>query len=169
VKALKPVVWVPGLEAILRVESRKTAYAFRSLLPEVKVGLKSSQIFQVYDSLKGEAKVGIGLDVKEPEQECQDKHCPFHGNLSVRGSTFIGEVQSTKMQKSATVRWETAENIPKYERKERRNTKITAHVPECLEVEEGDKVGVVESRPISKTKSAAIVQIRNEETEEEVE
>ncbi len=113
--------------------------------------------------------MGIGLDVKEPEQECEDKHCPFHGDLSVGGSTFTGEVQSTKMQKSATVRWETAESIPKYERKERRNTKITAHVPDCLEVEEGDQVGIVESRPISKTKSAVIVQIRNEEVEAEVE
>ncbi|PSH00340.1 MAG: 30S ribosomal protein S17, partial [Nanohaloarchaea archaeon SW_7_46_7] len=93
--------------------------------------------------------MGIGLDVKEPEQECDDKHCPFHGDLSVRGSTFTGEVQSTKMQKSATVRWEHTQEIPKYERKERRNTKISAHVPEEMEIEEGDSVRVGETRPIS--------------------
>lgn len=78
--------------------------------------------------------------------------------LSIRGGTFVGEVQSTKMQKSATVRWEYAEKIPKYERYERRNTKITVHVPESVEVEEGDQVRVAETRPISKTKSHVIVE-----------
>lgn len=78
--------------------------------------------------------------------------------LSIRGGTFVGEVQSTKMQKSATVRWEYAEKIPKYKRYERRNTKITVHVPESMEVEEGDQVRVAETRPISKTKSHVIVE-----------
>lgn len=103
--------------------------------------------------------MSIGIEVKEPEEECDDKHCPFHGELSVRGSTFTGTVESTKMQKSATVRWEYSESVPKYERRERRNTKITVHVPECLDVEEGDQVKVVETRPISKTKSAVVVEI----------
>lgn len=100
-----------------------------------------------------------GLDVEAPEEACEDKHCPFHGNVSVRGSTFVGSVESTKMDKSATVRWEYSEGVPKYERYERRNTKITVHVPECLDVEEGDTVRVVETRPISKTKSAVAVEV----------
>ncbi|WEL19887.1 30S ribosomal protein S17 [Candidatus Nanohalococcus occultus] len=79
-------------------------------------------------------------------------------DVSIRGGVFVGEVQSTKMQKSATVRWEYTEKIPKYERYERRNTKITAHVPEDIEVEEGDQVRVAETRPISKTKSHVIVE-----------
>jgi small subunit ribosomal protein S17 len=78
--------------------------------------------------------------------------------VNIRGGTFVGEVQSTKMEKSATVRWEYAEKIPKYERYERRNTKITVHVPDSLEVEEGDQVRVAETRPISKTKSHVIVE-----------
>ena len=78
--------------------------------------------------------------------------------LSIRGGTFVGEVQSTKMEKSATVRWEHAEKIPKYERYERRNTKITVHVPESMDVSEGDEVRVAETRPISKTKSHVIVE-----------
>ena len=86
----------------------------------------------------------------------------------LRGSEFVGTVISTKMQKSATVRWGYAEEVPKYERKERRNTKITSHIPEQLEVEEGDQVRVVETRPISKTKSSIIVEIiENGEGEEE--
>jgi small subunit ribosomal protein S17 len=79
-------------------------------------------------------------------------------DLSIRGGTFVGEVESTKMQKSATVRWEYSEKIPKYERYERRNTKITVHVPESMDVEEGDQVRVAETRPISKTKSHVIVE-----------
>lgn len=102
--------------------------------------------------------MSIGIEVEQPETECDDKNCPFHGQISVRGSTFVGEVQSTKMEKSATVKWETSEKIPKYERYERRNTKVTAHVPECLDIEEGDTVKVAETQPISKTKSAVIVE-----------
>jgi small subunit ribosomal protein S17 len=76
----------------------------------------------------------------------------------VRGGVFTGTVVSNKMEKSATVRWEHTQEIPKYERKERRNTKVTVHVPEDLEVEEGDTVKVGETRPISKTKSHKIIE-----------
>jgi small subunit ribosomal protein S17 len=85
--------------------------------------------------------------------------------VSIRGGTFVGTVESTKMQKSATVRWEYAEKVPKYERFERRNTKITAHVPEDMDVDEGDEVRVAETRPISKTKSHVIVEVIESEAE----
>lgn len=83
--------------------------------------------------------------------------------FSTRGSSFVGTVESTKMEKSATVRWEYSEKIPKYERYERRNTKITSHVPEDLEVEEGDQVRVEETKPISKTKSTVITEVIEDE------
>lgn len=86
---------------------------------------------------------------------------------SLRGNEFTGTVVSTKMEKSATVRWGYAEEVPKYERKERRNTKITAHVPDEIEVEEGDEVRVVETKPISKTKSSMIVEVIDENGESE--
>ena len=85
----------------------------------------------------------------------------------VRGGVFTGTVVSTKMQKSATVRWEHTQEIPKYERKERRNTKISVHVPEDMEIEEGDTVKVGETRPISKTKSHVVMEkIEDEQAEE---
>lgn len=90
----------------------------------------------------------------------QEKH-------PIRGGDFTGTVISNKMQKSATVRWEHSQSIPKYERKERRNTKITAHVPEDLELEEGDTVEVSETRPISKTKSHIITKVNPNQSEEE--
>ena len=80
------------------------------------------------------------------------------GEYPVRGGTFTGTVISMKMEKSATVRWEHTQEISKYERKERRNTKVTVHVPEDLEIHEGDTVKVGETKPISKTKSHVILE-----------
>ncbi len=100
----------------------------------------------------------------------QESGYDIETDIPLRGNEFVGTVVSTKMQKSATVRWGYAEDVPKYERKERRNTKITSHVPDELEVHEGDKVRVIETRPISKTKSSMIVEVieSNGEGSEEV-
>ncbi len=103
-----------------------------------------------------------GIQVETPQEECDDKNCPFHGELTLRGSKHEGKVVSTAMEKSAVVRWEHTQKIPKYERFERRNTKVTAHVPDCLDVEEGDEVALYETRPISKTKSHVIVEVEDE-------
>ncbi len=100
----------------------------------------------------------IGLDVDAPEGTCEDDNCPFHGTLPVRGRTFEGDVESTKMEKTAVVSWEYAEKVPKYERYERRNTRVTAHDPACIRLSEGDRVKIAECRPISKTKSFVIVE-----------
>ena len=40
----------------------------------------------------------IGLNVKTPERECNDTHCPFHGRLSIRGRLFDGlETKQNKL------------------------------------------------------------------------
>lgn len=83
----------------------------------------------------------------------------------VRGGTFVGRVVSNKMDKSATVRWEYAEKVPKFERYERRNTKISVHVPEGVELEEDDRVRVGETRPISKTKSHVVLEVVDDSEE----
>jgi SSU ribosomal protein S17P len=83
------------------------------------------------------------------------------GEYPLRGKEFEGTVVSTAMDKSCTVRWEHTEPAPKYERYERRNTKVSAHVPESAELEEGDRVVVSETRPISKTKSHIVVEVEN--------
>lgn len=93
------------------------------------------------------------FDLAEQETQSTNEEYP------TRGSTFVGRVVSTKMQKSATVRWEHSEKIPKYERYERRNTKVTTHVPEDIEVKEGDMVRIEETKPISKTKSSVITEV----------
>lgn len=53
--------------------------------------------------------------------------------------------------------WEHRHFIPKYERYERRHTKITVHAPDCLDVKEGDMVRIAETRPLSKTKNFTVI------------
>ncbi len=45
----------------------------------------------------------IGLNVKEPENTCDDPNCPFHGNLSVRGQVLEGIVTTNKAERTITV------------------------------------------------------------------
>ncbi len=100
----------------------------------------------------------IGIKTQAPKKTCQDDKCPFHGSIKVRGRQHTGTVVSTKMRRSAVVQWEHRHFIPKYERYERRHTKITVHAPDCLEVKEGDMVRIAETRPLSKTKNFTVIE-----------
>ena len=100
----------------------------------------------------------IGIDVEQPDGSCEDDNCPFHGTLPVRGRIFEGEVRSDKMDKTVTVQWSYSQKLPKYERYERRNTRINAHNPGCINAKEGDEVKIAECRPLSKTKSFVVVE-----------
>ena len=84
---------------------------------------------------------------------------PWHGNLSLRGRHFTGEVLSAKAPKTAIVGWEFVHFIPKYERYERRHSRLSAFNPLCIAAKKGDIVRVAECRPISKTKSFAVIEI----------
>lgn len=102
-------------------------------------------------------KKNIGVEATAPKEKCEDKHCPFHGNIKLRGKIFVGEVIKDAMQKTATIMWPRLFNIPKFERLERRRTKIKAHNPLCLNIKKGDKVKIMETKPISKTKHFVII------------
>jgi len=78
-------------------------------------------------------------------------------NLSLRGRIFRGVVVSRKMQKTAKVQWERTNLIKKYERYEKRRSSVMAHIPDNIDVKEGDKVVIKECRPISKTKHFVII------------
>lgn len=91
---------------------------------------------------------------QEMKVECTDKFCPFHGKkkLKLRGRTFQGDV-IRKHSGRLTIQFERMIKILKYERYEKRKTKIHARLPDCLnnKISEGDLVEVAETRPISKT------------------
>ncbi len=91
--------------------------------------------------------------------KCNDKKCPIHGNVIPRGRIFIGRVRSAKMQKTVTVEWERKYYLKKYERYETRRSRVAAHNPPCINAQEGDIVKIQETRPLSKTKTFAIIEI----------
>jgi len=101
----------------------------------------------------------IGIDVKNlPKRECNDPKCPFHGKLPVRGKILEGIVVSAKMPKTVVVERNYLHYVPKYERYERRRKKITAYLPECIDVKEGDRVRIAECRKLSKTKAFVVIE-----------
>lgn len=79
--------------------------------------------------------------------------------LSLRGRQFVGNIVSAKAQKTVVVEWTRMCYVTKYERYEKKKTKLKAHVPDEFKVNVGDKVKIVETRPISKTKNFVIVEI----------
>ncbi len=100
----------------------------------------------------------IGIDVWLPEKECEDENCPFHGKLPVRGQIIEGVVVSDKAPKTVVVLRSYLKKIRKYERYEKRRSKIHAHNPPCMDAKVGDVVKVAECRPLSKTKSFVVVE-----------
>jgi len=96
--------------------------------------------------------------LKKPSRTCDDPNCPFHGKLRIRGRMLEGIVVSDKMERSASIRIDSLRYMPKYERYERRHSKITAHNPPCIDARQGDKVKIAECRPLSKTKAFVIVE-----------
>ncbi|HEV8595733.1 MAG TPA: 30S ribosomal protein S17 [Thermoplasmata archaeon] len=109
--------------------------------------------------VKQNAVRDIGIDVPKPAKGCEDTHCPFHGTLPVRGQSFEGVVVSTRMQRTAVVEREYSRYIRKFERYEKRTKRFIVHSPPCLELKEGDRVVLMECRPIAKT--VAFVAIHN--------
>jgi small subunit ribosomal protein S17 len=107
--------------------------------------------------MKNEQK-NIGLDIKAPATTCDDRHCPFHGGLKLRGRDFVGTVTKAGAQKTVVVQWERLFSLPKYQRFEKRKSKIAAHNPACIAAKVGDKVRIIETRPISKTKTFVVVE-----------
>jgi small subunit ribosomal protein S17 len=75
--------------------------------------------------------------------------------LSTRGRSFTGIVISNRMAKTVTVEWERRKYVPKYQRYEKRRTRVKAH--DEIGVKVGERVEIVETRPISKTKNFLVI------------
>lgn len=102
----------------------------------------------------------IGIDANPPKQSCEDPKCPWHGTLPVRGRVFEGKVVSVKAQKTAIIEKEYSQFIPKYERYERRRSRIVAYKPDCIDAKVGDIAVIAECRPLSKTKSFVVIEVK---------
>jgi small subunit ribosomal protein S17 len=95
---------------------------------------------------------------KEPKKTCNDRNCPFHGDLPIRGRILEGVVASAKMDKTVILKQDFLRYVPKVLRYERRRSRIPSHNPPCIDAKEGDRVIVAECRPISKTVSFVVVE-----------
>ena len=100
----------------------------------------------------------IDQSIKPPKEKCEDKNCPYHGKISVRGQILVGDVVSAKMDKTVVVERSHAEKVPKYERYARRSSGIYAHNPPCVNAQEGDRVKIGETRKLSKQKSFVVLE-----------
>ena len=107
----------------------------------------------------------IGIDVKMPDGEWDgDVNCPFYGSLRLRGQVFEGTVSRTGMQMTIVIERENVRAMPKFERYEKRTGRLSAHLPSCIgELDIGDRVKVMECRPLSKTVSFCVVENLTEE------
>jgi len=84
---------------------------------------------------------------------CKDRLCPKHGDkkLKMRGRVFQGKVVKV-LPGRVSIEFERMLKLPKYERFEKRKTKIHARLPDCMkdDVAIGDLIEIAETRPISK-------------------
>jgi len=99
----------------------------------------------------------IGLDVRAPRARCDDRHCPFHGRLPLRGQILEGVVVSAAMQRTAVVERTLLHFVPKFERYEKRRRRYLAHAPPCLHIAIGHRVRIAETRPLSKLVAFCII------------
>ena len=102
----------------------------------------------------------IGVDVKTPVGEWDGSDsCPFYGSLRVRGQIIGGTVSSSAMTDSIVVEGETSRYMKKYERYEKRTRRYAAHLPSCIGgVSPGDRVRIMECRPLSKTVKFCVIE-----------
>ncbi|MDG6985828.1 MAG: 30S ribosomal protein S17 [Nitrososphaerota archaeon] len=99
-----------------------------------------------------------GLDIAAPKKKCQDDRCPFHGSIKVRGRLLTGKAVSTAGKSFVVVEMEYLHMVPKFNRGERRRSRVSAHVPPCIAVKDGASVTIGECRPLSKTISFVVVE-----------
>ena len=104
----------------------------------------------------------IGLKIKSPKNEPDknDKKNPFNGTLSIRGKLFEGKVVRTKAKDTVVIQKESPVYFSKYKRYGRSKNSIHAHVPTNLDVNEGDMVIAAECRPLAKSVSFVVVEVK---------
>ena len=101
------------------------------------------------------------IEKKVPQKgkvSCADKFCPTHGSkpLKLRGRIFEGKVIK-KFVGRVVISFERMFYVRKYERYEKRRTKLHARLPDCIDVEIGDVIQIAECRPVSKIIHAVVV------------
>ncbi len=110
-------------------------------------------------------KKSIGMNIENPKKSCDDQKCPFHGDTNVKDESQTGIVVKKDVHNTATIEWERRIYIPKYERYQKKKSRMRVHNPPCIDAKIGDKVLALRTRPISKTKNFIIVKITKKSNE----
>ncbi len=105
----------------------------------------------------------IGVSVASPRKACDDKFCPFHGTLPVRGKLLLGTVSSANAPKMVVVSREYPRRVAKYKRFQRSKSKVHAYLPSCLEVKDGEEVRIAECRRLAKTVSFVVIEVNTKD------
>ncbi len=95
----------------------------------------------------------------QSENNCNDKNCPFHGELKVYQKSYKGIVVSAKAQKTVVVQWIKIRKLKKYNVYIKQKKRVLAHNPPCIHAKEGDEVIINETRPISKWKKFVVTKV----------
>ena len=105
----------------------------------------------------------IWLPIKNPNKKTvkNDNNNPFNGSLAIRGKIFEGIVINAKAKGTVVIERESPIYFTKFKRFGRSKNKIHAHVPSNLNVQEGNHVMAAECRPISKSVSFVVVEVRS--------
>ncbi len=104
--------------------------------------------------------IGYGIDFfPKTKPEVEDKHCPFFGEISIRGKLIEGEIVSDKMDKTVKVSWQRSVKDSKYKRYLKKTSSVLAHNSASISAKVGDKVLIGETRPISKRKHFVVLKI----------
>jgi len=74
------------------------------------------------------------------------------------------EVFETPDGLSVKVEFPRLHYLPKYERFEKRRTRIHAHNPTCINAVQGDNVKLMECRPLSKMKNFVLIEVIKDES-----
>ena len=104
----------------------------------------------------------IGLAVKKPTKKSLDNenNNPFAGSLPIHGKIFEGIVTKAKAKGTVVLERNAPIYFTKFRRYGRSKKRIHAHVPSNLDVKEGDHVIAAECRPISKSVSFVVVEVK---------
>ena len=104
----------------------------------------------------------IGLKVPSPKSEADDgdQKNPFNGTLSIRGKLFEGKIVKAKAKNTVVIQKELPTYFKKFKRYARSKNSIHAHVPSNIQVKEGDTVIAAECRPLSKSVSFVVVEVK---------
>lgn len=102
---------------------------------------------------KKKTQTGEKEEKKKSNLQCENSLCPIHGKekIKLRGRIFQGNV-TKKLHRRLVIEFERTVYIQKYERYEKRKTKLHARLPDCIKdiIQIGDLIEIAECRPLSK-------------------